>query len=262
MLIARKNINVRKMCSTLLPLCTLIYCYLIFSYSNATTYESRATKQHKLFLLSLPYSVLFLCMIETILLMKQFISARDQIESALGQQQAQVQQQQLIQLQQSQFTTNQGQVIFDSDESRRRREVLARRPSYRKILNELSAADVSSIAASFNPDGLIKAEPNNNHNHNNQDHQQQQNQAIVATSPYVKLLNTGGTIQLAPAGSNGQDGMGLPTLTMTNSSNISGGGTIQYVQSSGQDGPFLFPGELSPSSDPEHHCFIFSIELF
>lgn len=191
--------------------------------------------------------------------MKQFISARDQIEAALGQQQqAQVQQQQLIQLQHSQqFTTNTGQVIFDSDESRRRREVLARRPSYRKILNELSAADVSSIAASFQPDGLIKSEPNNNnHNHNHQDHQQQ-NQAIVATSPYVKLLNTG-TIQLAPAGSNGQDGMGLPTLTMTNSPSISGGGTIQYVQSSGQDGPFLFPGEF-----PERlFCLVLLIELF
>lgn len=195
--------------------------------------------------------------------MKQFISARDQIEAALGQQQAQVQQQQLIQLQQQQFSTNPGHVIFDSDESRRRREVLARRPSYRKILNELSAADVSSIAASFQHDGLIKTEPNNNnHNHNNnQDHQQQQNQAIVATSPYVKLLNTGGTIQLAPAGSNGQDGgMGLSTLTMTNSSNISGGGTIQYVQSSGQDGPFLFPGKLSIRTIVLY--FFNSVELF
>lgn len=179
--------------------------------------------------------------------MKQFISARDQIEASLGQQHAaaQQQQQQLIQLQQSsqQFTTQSGQVIFDSEESRRRREVLARRPSYRKILNELSAADVSSIAASFQQPDLIKTEPNHNHN-GNQDHHQQQ-QTIVTTSPYVKLLNAG-TIQLAPAGGNSQDGLGgLSTLTMTNSSGITSGGTIQYVQSTGQDGPFLFPGTNS-----------------
>lgn len=33
------------------------------------------------------------------------------------------------------------------DESKKRREVLARRPSYRKILNELSSADLSAITS-------------------------------------------------------------------------------------------------------------------
>lgn len=178
--------------------------------------------------------------------MKQLISARDQIESSLGQQQ------QLNHLQQQQYTTinsDHHQVIID-EESRRRREVLARRPSYRKILNELSSADVSAIAASFQPDLIKTEQQNNSNNHHGNHHSNNGNDGtIVSTSPYVKLVNTGGTIQLAPAAGGGtSDGGlgGLSTLTMTNSVSSLGsgqGGAIQYVQSTGQDGPFLFPGK-------------------
>lgn len=170
--------------------------------------------------------------------MKQLISVRDQIESSLGQQE------QLNHLQQQQFTINPDHQVID-EESRRRREVLARRPSYRKILNELSSADVSAIAASFQPD-LIKTEQQNNH-HGNHHSNNGNDGTIVSTSPYVKLVNAGGTIQLASAAAGASDGglSGLSTLTMTNSVSSLGsgqGGAIQYVQSAGQDGPFLFPG--------------------
>lgn len=43
-----------------------------------------------------------------------------------------------------------GSFSSPEDESKKRREVLERRPSYRKILNDLSSAEVSAIAAQFN----------------------------------------------------------------------------------------------------------------
>lgn len=160
----------------------------------------------------------------------------------------------------------------DELESKKRREVLARRPSYRKILNELSSADVSAIAASFqhqqvSSDGqhIIKSDPdsdnNNQHPHHHQQqpqhHQQQlqhhQQQSTItinsnnSNQPYLKVVPTAvGTIQLAPGQTVSDVGLhNLPTLTMTNATAANAGQTIvQYATGSGADGPFFLPGEF------------------
>ena len=164
------------------------------------------------------------------------------------------------------------------DESKKRREVLERRPSYRKILNDLSSAEVAQFTQ---PD--IKHDPdhhsvhhtnssgnNNNHNDNNnnnnnnssvvtsagvnstsshpqQQQQQQQTTITVATaasaSPFLKVL-PGSTIHLAGPGTGSQDGSltGLSALAV-NPAAAPSGATGTIVQYHGQDGqPFFVPG--------------------
>lgn len=117
------------------------------------------------------------------------------------------------------------------DESKKRREVLERRPSYRKILNELSSADIGSIASLPS----IKSEDETD--------SESSPATIVAgglPSPYIKVVPAS-TIQLANAS---QDGtvQGIQTLTMTNAGN--GGNTILQYTTQGQDGQFFVPGKL------------------
>uniref|UniRef100_UPI00398F3339 cyclic AMP-responsive element-binding protein 1b isoform X1 n=2 Tax=Pristiophorus japonicus TaxID=55135 RepID=UPI00398F3339 len=117
-------------------------------------------------------------------------------------------------------------------DSQKRREILSRRPSYRKILNELSSdtpgvprideekseeESVPTVTTMTMPTPIYQ----------------------TSTGQYIAITQ-GGAIQLA---NNGTDGVqGLQTLTMSNASTTQGGATIvQYAQS--PDGQQIFvPG--------------------
>jgi cAMP response element-binding protein len=125
--------------------------------------------------------------------------------------------------------------IHEDENTKKRREILARRPSYRKILNELGGCEISedkgdspggidsdsSSSSPAPPQGIQRAT-------------HYQNAASL-----LKVL-PGGTIQLAATSGSSQgvgDGQTIPTLTMTNTPG--GGAIVQYAQ--GQDGQFFVP---------------------
>jgi hypothetical protein len=121
------------------------------------------------------------------------------------------------------------------DESKKRREVLARRPSYRKILNDLSAADISAIASIQSE---IKGEGSDD----------QDGPTINVGGQYLKVLPAS-SLQLAGS----QDGLqGLQTLTMTNSSGAGATGAIVQYATQGQDGQFFVPVSAY-SNGGQHH---------
>ncbi|XP_010879592.2 cyclic AMP-dependent transcription factor ATF-1 isoform X1 [Esox lucius] len=133
----------------------------------------------------------------------------------------------VIQSPQVQTVQGQGSDSDDSQDSsdsgvsaQKTREILARRPSYRKILNELSSEEVASRheGEEDNPaaSGMTTvATPNT--------------QTIYQTSSgqYITIAPNG-TIQLASSGSEGLQG--LQTLTMTNSGQQQGTTILQYAQ--------------------------------
>lgn len=126
-------------------------------------------------------------------------------------------------------------VLATEDESKKRREILARRPSYRKILNELSSTEAQGAVASLtaeskdeddDPDGAITVAGTQYH-----------------TAAGLLKVVPASAIQLATVT---QDGglQGLQTLTMTNAGSGATTGTIvQYAQ--GQDGQFFVPVTVS-----------------
>ena len=125
-------------------------------------------------------------------------------------------------------------MIFQEDESRKRREILARRPSYRKILNDLSSTEAAGTVSAGE---LIKAEQDDG---DRGDHNPNTATITVATgTPYLKVLPAG-AIQLATGSQDGQL-QGLPTLTMTNAGGGTTGTIVQYA-AQGQDGQFYVPG--------------------
>ncbi|XP_048755102.1 cAMP-responsive element modulator-like isoform X2 [Ostrea edulis] len=116
--------------------------------------------------------------------------------------------------------------LSDDSESKKRREMLSRRPSYRKILNELS----SPVAVS-----KIEEESNSS--------QSQDGDSGEGASNISGVQYQQGTIQIANS-----DGVavsqGLQTLTMTNAnpsttSAATGATIVQYAQ--GPDGQFYIP---------------------
>ncbi|XP_037510924.1 cyclic AMP-dependent transcription factor ATF-1 isoform X5 [Rhipicephalus sanguineus] len=125
-------------------------------------------------------------------------------------------------------------VLTAEDDSKKRREILARRPSYRKILNELSSTEAQGAVASLTAD-------------TKDDDDDPDNTITVAGTQYhtaAGLLKVvpASAIQLAVT----QEGslQGLQTLTMTNAGSGTAAGTIvQYAQ--GQDGQFFVPVTVS-----------------
>jgi len=132
--------------------------------------------------------------------------------------------------------------IHEDENTKKRREILARRPSYRKILNELGGCEISEdkgdSAGGLDSDSSCSspAPPS-----------QRTGTSIALSGTHYQtpagLLKVlpGGAIQLATTSGSNQSGVGdgqtIPTLTMTNTP---GGGTIvQYAQ--GQDGQFFVP---------------------
>ncbi|KAK8789234.1 cyclic-AMP response element binding protein B isoform X1 [Amblyomma americanum] len=125
-------------------------------------------------------------------------------------------------------------VLTAEDDSKKRREILARRPSYRKILNELSSTEAQGAVAS------LAAE--------SKEEEDDPDTITVAGAQYhtaAGLLKVvpASAIQLAAVTQEGSL-QGLQTLTMTNAGSGTAAGTIvQYAQ--GQDGQFFVPVTVS-----------------
>ncbi|XP_043273854.1 cyclic AMP-responsive element-binding protein 1 isoform X5 [Venturia canescens] len=111
---------------------------------------------------------------------------------------------------------------FSDDESpKKRRDLLTRRASYRKILNDLSA---SEIAAGHLPPIESSLECDSNVDSDMSSH-----------SLHYQTVIPAGTIQIA---TQGEGVPGLHTLTMSNAT-TAGGAIVQYAQ--GQDTQFFVP---------------------
>ncbi|XP_053599096.1 cyclic AMP-responsive element-binding protein 1 isoform X2 [Microplitis mediator] len=110
----------------------------------------------------------------------------------------------------------------DEESPKKRRDLLTRRASYRKILNDLSA---SEIAAGPLPPLESSLECDSNVDSDMSSHSLQYQTVIPA-----------GTIQIA---TQGEGVPGLHTLTMSNAT-TAGGTIVQYAQ--GQDTQFFVPG--------------------
>lgn len=135
------------------------------------------------------------------------------------------------------------------DESKKRREILARRPSYRKILNDLSATDASGAASNIDnktADDETEQSPTAANTGQPQPQPQSQPQPTSAAIPipgYIKMLPS---IQLSP-----QDAtsiQGIPTI-MTNT-NTGSNTIVQYATSAQDSGQFIVPGNVFLD-----HCF-------
>uniref|UniRef100_A0A131YMN9 cAMP response element-binding protein, invertebrate n=1 Tax=Rhipicephalus appendiculatus TaxID=34631 RepID=A0A131YMN9_RHIAP len=121
-------------------------------------------------------------------------------------------------------------VLTAEDDSKKRREILARRPSYRKILNELSSTEAQGAVASLTAD-------------TKDDDDDPDNTITVAGTQYHTAAGLLKAIQLAAVTQEGSL-QGLQTLTMTNAGSGTTAGTIvQYAQ--GQDGQFFVPVTVS-----------------
>lgn len=132
--------------------------------------------------------------------------------------------------------------LVTSEDPKKRREILARRPSYRKILNELSATDAHGATLAAASAAVLKEESSD---HGMTDSSQDQdNGTSTITVGGTQYTTTGllKAIQLATAAS--QDGgQGLQTLTMANTGSNAASAIVQYTQ--GQDGQFFVPVTVS-----------------
>ncbi|XP_022258828.1 cyclic AMP-dependent transcription factor ATF-1-like isoform X2 [Limulus polyphemus] len=133
------------------------------------------------------------------------------------------------------------------DESRKRREILARRPSYRKILNELSSTEpVVSLGTNVEVKEESGTGGDNIHESDTSTALASNTITVAGTQYHTAqglLKVPASAIQLATGS---QDGtlQGLQTLTMTNAGTAATGTIVQYAQ--GQDGQqFLVPVTLS-----------------
>lgn len=121
------------------------------------------------------------------------------------------------------------------EESKKRREILARRPSYRKILNDLSSTEAQGAVASLAADSK-------------EEHEEDADNGTITVSG-TQYHTTAGLIKVVPASAIQlavtQDGGigGLQTLTMTNAGSGTAGTIVQYAQ--GQDGQFFVPVNVS-----------------
>ncbi|KAI0243162.1 Cyclic AMP-responsive element-binding protein 1 [Lamellibrachia satsuma] len=121
----------------------------------------------------------------------------------------------------------------EDDESKKRREILARRPSYRKILNELASDMPSTIT-------VTKIEEESNGSQTSHDSQDMSDGTTNLTShgiQYQAATVPAQAIQIAAHGDG--TGQGLQTLTMSNATQAPGSGAtiVQYAQ----DGQFFIP---------------------
>ncbi|KPP78512.1 cyclic AMP-dependent transcription factor ATF-1-like, partial [Scleropages formosus] len=143
-----------------------------------------------------------------------------QVQGVIQSAQSSVIQSPQVQATQGQSDSDDSQESSDSAaSSHKSREILARRPSYRKILNDLSAEEVASRNEGEDENASSSAMT-----------------AVTVPTP-IYQTSTGqyiaiapnGTIQLASPGAEGVQG--LQTLTMTNSASAQQGATIlQYAQ--------------------------------
>ncbi|XP_033225597.1 cyclic AMP-responsive element-binding protein 1 isoform X3 [Belonocnema kinseyi] len=109
----------------------------------------------------------------------------------------------------------------DEESPKKRRDILTRRPSYRKILNDLGGGEIEgrlhTLESSSECDSNVDSE-------------------VSSHSLHYQTVIPAGTIQIA---TQGEGVPGLHTLTMSNSASA-GGAIVQYAQ--GQDTQFFVPG--------------------
>lgn len=128
--------------------------------------------------------------------------------------------------------------VSAEDDSKKRREILARRPSYRKILNDLSSSEPTTITSDVKDDGVSSETSSQEAT----DAANTITVAGVAGEHTEYTLVPAGAIQIA-TGSQGEGIQGLQTLTMTNAGAGTTGTIVQYTQ--GQDGQFFVPVTVS-----------------
>ncbi|XP_020278677.1 cyclic AMP-responsive element-binding protein 1 isoform X2 [Pseudomyrmex gracilis] len=111
---------------------------------------------------------------------------------------------------------------FSDEDSPKKRNILTRRPSYRKILNDLGGGEIT--------DGRLPPLESSSECDSNVDSE------VSSHSLHYQTVIPAGTIQIATQGEGVQ---GLHTLTMSNAA-TAGGAIVQYAQ--GQDTQFFVPG--------------------
>nr|CAG4648244.1 EOG090X0DMT [Moina brachiata] len=135
--------------------------------------------------------------------------------------------------------------LHEDENTKKRREILARRPSYRKILNELGGCEISGKSLFmrfacadflFSLFSFYRSWPFRLAD------KKQLDRLVMRCDSFNRPVLPSGTIQLAAAAGNQSQavadaGQTLPTLTMTNTPG--GGAIVQYAQ--GQDGQFFVP---------------------
>ncbi|XP_040356177.1 cyclic AMP-dependent transcription factor ATF-1 isoform X5 [Ixodes scapularis] len=147
--------------------------------------------------------------------------------------------------------TGQAAMVTGEDEPKKRRELLARRPSYRRILNELSSTEAQGAVASLteeakeeqedDPDGTITVAGTQYHTAAGLLKGGRRRYGAWDASSLTVVPAS--AIQLATVTQEGSL-QGLQTLTMTNAGSAATAGTIvQYAQ--GQDGQFFVPVTVS-----------------
>ncbi|XP_019888766.1 cyclic AMP-responsive element-binding protein 1 isoform X7 [Ooceraea biroi] len=109
----------------------------------------------------------------------------------------------------------------DDDSPKKRRDILTRRPSYRKILNDLGGGEIT--------DGRLPPLESSSECDSNVDSE------VSSHSLHYQTVIPAGTIQIA---TQGEGVPGLHTLTMSNAA-TAGGAIVQYAQ--GQDTQFFVP---------------------
>ncbi|XP_076349251.1 cyclic AMP-responsive element-binding protein 1-like isoform X3 [Tachypleus tridentatus] len=140
------------------------------------------------------------------------------------------------------------------DESRKRREILARRPSYRKILNELSSTEPQGSVVSLGVGSSVEVKEESGTGGDSSSQESDNSTAMASNTITVagtQYHTTQGLLKVVPAsaiqlatGSQDSSLQGLQTLTMANTGTAATGTIVQYAQ--GQDGQqFLVPVTLS-----------------
>ncbi|XP_012527130.1 cyclic AMP-responsive element-binding protein 1 isoform X4 [Monomorium pharaonis] len=110
---------------------------------------------------------------------------------------------------------------FSDEDSPKKRNILTRRPSYRKILNDLGGGEIT--------DGRLPPLESSSECDSNVDSE------VSSHSLHYQTVIPAGTIQIA---TQGEGVPGLHTLTMSNAA-TAGGAIVQYAQ--GQDTQFFVP---------------------
>ncbi|XP_074659721.1 cAMP-responsive element modulator-like isoform X2 [Tubulanus polymorphus] len=131
----------------------------------------------------------------------------------------------------------------EDQEGRKRHELLSRRPSYRKILNELSSDNPPVTVVQLAKVEEESLSPHSQDSVEGNDAANSLQSSSAVTSFQQATVIPAHTIQIAAQDANTQ---GLQTLTMTNAgaAGTTGGATIvQYAQ--GPDGQFFIPVTLA-----------------
>ncbi|XP_068228206.1 LOW QUALITY PROTEIN: cyclic AMP-responsive element-binding protein 1 [Palaemon carinicauda] len=134
----------------------------------------------------------------------------------------------------------------EDQDSSRKRQILARRPSYRKIFNELGGGEISVIGCEKNEKMYMQLNQCYKGDAGSSDSSQDEPTGTVTIGG--QQYQTAGLLKVIPAGSlqlSSQGSDGLQTIAMTNAA-TAGGAIVQYAQ--GSDPQFIVPVATSDLS--------------